>query len=53
MTIQEAIQEFEKSLKGLSVLLKSTTDRENTEIIINRIEATELAISVLENSIVE
>lgn len=53
MTIQESLQEFEKSLKGLRVLLNSTKNGENTEIIINRIEATELAIRVLENSIVK
>ncbi|HIG0360421.1 TPA: hypothetical protein ACX96Z_002010 [Clostridium sporogenes] len=53
MTIQEAIEEFEKGLKGLRILLNGTKDRKNTEIIINRIEATELAIRALENSIVE
>lgn len=53
MKTKEAIQEFEKSLKTLRCLLSDSKDQENSEIIMRRIEATELAINALENSTVE
>lgn len=50
MKKKEAIQEFEKSLKTLRNLLGNAKDQEQSEIIMKRIEATELAVSALENS---
>lgn len=50
MNKKAAIQEFEKSLKTLRNLLSKSKDQDQSEIIMRRIEATELAIGALENS---
>ena len=49
MTIGEAIKEFEDSVKTLRELLVSSKD-EDKEKVLNRLEATELALDVMRRS---